>query len=192
MNTDWRSDPDNAQFYLETALEIVRQTKMGKAGAEFPNAFTLWAEKLLQGKRFIVLQGDQSFVIEGIAVDMHGDKGPNGARGSIKNLRRIGVRSVIGHSHSPGISEGAYQTGTSTFLRLEYNGGPSSWLNTHCAIYPNGKRTLISILNGKWRLRKGVKDVPQSHRRSKSRVKHHDKTAGKSGESEVAGSQATT
>ena len=50
---------------------------------------------------------------------MHGDKGPNGARGSIRNLRRIGIRSVIGHTHSPGIDEGCYQVGTSTRLRLE-------------------------------------------------------------------------
>jgi hypothetical protein len=84
---------------------------------------------------------------------MHGDRGPNGARGSIKNLRRIGVKSIIGHSHSPGIDEGCYQVGTSTSLvpRLQQS-GPSSWLNTHCLVYANGKRTLINIINGEWRL----------------------------------------
>ena len=83
---------------------------------------------------------------------MHGDRGPNGARGSIKNLRRIGVKSIIGHSHSPGIDEGAYQNGTSTRLRLGYNVGPSSWLNAHTVVYANGKRSLINIIDGKWRL----------------------------------------
>ena len=74
---------------------------------------------------------------------MHGDRGPNGARGSAKNLRRIGIKSVIGHSHSPQISEGCYQVGTSSRLKLEYNEGPSGWLNTHCVIHADGKRQFV-------------------------------------------------
>lgn len=88
----------------------------------------------------------------GIELSLHGDQGPNGARGSLKNLRRIGTKAIIGHSHSPGIDEGGMQVGTSTRLRLEYNHGPSSWLNTHAVIYDNGKRSLINIIKGKWRL----------------------------------------
>ena len=71
---------------------------------------------------------------------------------TIRNLRRVGVRSVIGHSHSPGIEEGCYQTGTSTFLRLEYNSGPSGWLQAHVLVHADGKRQLIIIIDGKWRL----------------------------------------
>lgn len=150
---DWRDDADNAEFYLETALDMVRQTKHTAAGAAYPNAFNMWANRLLSDRsRFRVLESDESHVVAGIELGMHGDRGPNGARGSIKNLRRIGVRSIIGHSHSPGIDEGAYQVGTSTHLRLEYNAGPSSWLNTHCVIYPNGKRCLLTMIDGKWRL----------------------------------------
>jgi hypothetical protein len=67
-------------------------------------------------------------------------------------MRRIGVKSVIGHSHTPAIEEGCYQVGTSTKLSRGYTHGPSSWLNTHAIIYPNGKRTLINIIDGKWRL----------------------------------------
>ncbi len=91
-------------------------------------------------------------MVAGVELGMHGDRGPNGSRGSIKNLRRIGVKSIIGHSHTPGIEEGCYQVGTSTVLNLEYANGPSSWLNTHCLLYPNGKRTLVNIIDGKWRL----------------------------------------
>jgi hypothetical protein len=88
--------------------------------------------------------------IEGIEIGYHGDRGPNGARGSRNAFSKIGVKTVIGHSHSPGIRDGAYQTGTSSRLKLEYNSGPS-WLHTHCVIYPNGKRSLINIIDGKWR-----------------------------------------
>jgi hypothetical protein len=62
------------------------------------------------------------------------------------------VKTIIGHSHSPGIDGGCYQTGTSTPLRLDYNKGPSSWLNCHCVLYANGKRSLLPIIDGEWRL----------------------------------------
>ena len=145
---DWRADPANMQFYLETAAMMIAQTRLTAAGMTCPSPFALWAQRLAPELR--VLNADESFRIAGIECGLHGDRGPNGVRGSRMNLRRIGVRSVIGHSHSPGIEEGCYQTGTSTYLRLEYNGGCSSWLNTHCAIYVSGKRTLINIIDGEW------------------------------------------
>jgi hypothetical protein len=151
VNTDWRLDPTNAIFYLETALEVARATAMGDGGTESPSPFALLARKALAGYNVKVLGGNESHTVEGIELGMHGDRGPNGARGTIKNLRRIGVKSIIGHSHSPGIDEGCYQTGTSTRLRLEYNSGPSSWLNTHVVVYANGKRALLNIINGEWR-----------------------------------------
>lgn len=149
--TDWRGDPTNSEFYLETALAMRRQTTLTSRGTSYPSPFAYWLESAkLPG--VTVLKSDESFVLKDIELGMHGDSGPNGARGSIKNLRRIGMRSVIGHSHSPGIDEGCYQVGTSTKLRLEYNGGPSGWLNTHCILLANGKRQLINIVDGEWRL----------------------------------------
>jgi hypothetical protein len=82
---------------------------------------------------------------------MHGHLGANGARGGLRGFSKLGVKTIVGHSHTPGIIEGAYQVGTSSHLKLEYNDGPSSWLNTHALVYPNGKRTLINIIKGKWR-----------------------------------------
>lgn len=153
-NTDWRQDPTNAEFYLETALAMVRQAKSRDANAEKLNAFAYWVDRelLAHGDHIQGLKSDQSFQVAGIELGMHGDRGPNGARGSIKNLRRLGSKCIIGHSHSPGIDEGAYQNGTSTRLRLGYNTGPSSWLNSHTVVYASGKRCLINIINGKWRL----------------------------------------
>jgi len=58
---------------------------------------------------------------------------------------------VTGHTHSMGIDKGAYMVGCSTSKDLEYTKGISSWTNTHCIIYPNGKRQLINIISGKWR-----------------------------------------
>jgi hypothetical protein len=149
---DWKNDPVNADFYLEIAGAMARQAKAG-ANAERLSPFAHLARQHFgTDPRFKVLGPDESYQIAGIELGMHGDRGPNGARGSIKNLRRIGVKSIIGHSHSPGIDEGCYQVGTSTSLVCSYGSGPSSWLNTHCLVYANGKRTLINIINGEWRL----------------------------------------
>ena len=144
---DWRHDPENAEFYLETALHLVREIK---AGNECPHPFTHWVDELKGNAPITCLERDESFVLGGIELAMHGDKGSNGSRGSAKNLRRIGVKSIIGHSHSPAIEEGCYQAGTSTPLRVDYNSGPSSWLNAHVILYANGKRAILPIIDGMW------------------------------------------
>lgn len=147
---DWKADPRNAPFYLRMALRMVEEARIGPKGAEYPDPFTLLVrDRKLQNVR--VLDQDESFKLGGVELGMHGDRGPNGSRGSIRNLRRIGVKSIIGHSHSPGIDEGCYQTGTSTRLRLEYNHGASSWLNCHCLLHADGKRQLVVIVDGYWR-----------------------------------------
>lgn len=151
LNTDWRHDPVNAEFYLETALAMTRGTRLMGHGTEYPDPFGYWLRKA-NIPRTTVLGADESFVLGGVELGMHGDRGPNGARGSAANLRRIGVRSIVGHSHTPCIDEGCYQVGTSTHLRLEYNAGPSAWLNTHCLLHADGKRQLVTIVDGKWRL----------------------------------------
>jgi hypothetical protein len=152
-SADWRQDPTNAEFYLESALAMVRQAKSRDANAEKLDAFTYWIGRVLgQREDVACLKNDESYTVAGIELALHGDRGPNGSRGSLKNLRRLGVKTIIGHSHSPGIDEGGYQNGTSTRLRLGYNTGPSSWLNTHTAVYANGKRCLINVIHGRWRL----------------------------------------
>lgn len=151
LDTDWRNDPDNAAFYLETAKQMVDSTRMTASGTAYVHPFVYWVEKLKGNKVDLRCLGrDESFMLGGIELSIHGDRGPNGVRGSRMNLRRIGVKSIIGHSHSPGIEEGCMQTGTSTPLKLEYNSGPSSWLQCHAVLYANGKRSLLPIIDGAW------------------------------------------
>ena len=147
---DWRQDPVNAEFYLETALQVVRSARMGKGGATSIDPFLYWADKYIKTK-VKLLDRDESCVIKKIECGLHGDKGANGARGNIRTFARIGVKTIVGHSHTPGISDGCYQTGTSTYLNRDYTSGLSSWLQTHCIIYANGKRSLINIISGEYR-----------------------------------------
>jgi hypothetical protein len=143
--------PLNEVFYLETRLAVLRTVRMGTGGAEYVDAFAHWF-RFAGVPNSRVLDLDEPFILADVALDMHGHLGPNGARGSIKNLRRIGTKSIIFHSHSPGIDEGCYQAGTSTRLRLEYNHGASSWLNAHVLLNADGKRQLIIIADGRWRV----------------------------------------
>ena len=154
-DNDWRVlDASNRIFYLESALALAQRAAAGDGyQAESLNAFIYWAQQRFKGwERIKVLEYDESCMLGEIEHGLHGHQGPDGARGTLKNLRRIGVKTNSGHAHSPGIDEGAYRAGTSTRLRLGYNSGPSSWLNSHILTYANSKRTLINIINGEWRL----------------------------------------
>lgn len=152
---DWREDPTNARFYLETALHLIDNAVIGPHGFDMPDPYAYWFNKLAKGSggaNVKILGRDESYSLGGVELSMHGDIGPSGSRGSARNLRRVGVKSIIGHSHAPCINEGCYQVGTSTSLKLEYNIGPNAWLNTHCVLHANGKRQLVSIIDGNWRM----------------------------------------
>jgi hypothetical protein len=150
VDSDWRKDPTNAVFYLKTAAALAERAEVAEGGASYPDPFALWLESQLDERDDIrCLKPDESCLIGGIECGFHGHRGPDGARGSVNNLSKIGVRVISGHSHSPAIEGGHYRVGTSTYLKLSYTQGPSSWLNTHAVIYANGKRTLINIIDGK-------------------------------------------
>lgn len=144
-------EPENLALYYWFNWRLLEEAKMTPNGIKHPDPFELYCREhgLLVDAKF--LGPDDSFVVAGIELGMHGHLGPSGARGTVRNLSKIGLRSVIGHSHSPGIYQGAYQVGTSTRLRLEYTAGPSGWLNTHAVVYPNGRRQMIHLIDGHWR-----------------------------------------
>lgn len=150
MNTqDWRFDPENAEFYLETALHMVRSAKLDHQGASIADPFQHWLSRIVVSAPQIKCIGrNESLSIAGIECSLHGDQGPNGARGSRAALSKIGAKTIIGHSHTPGITHGCYQTGTSTPLSLEYTGAVGSWLQSHVSIDAMGKRHIHTFVNG--------------------------------------------
>lgn len=146
---DWKTDPENAEFYLETALAMVRSTEMRGHKSHTVDAFAHWGSILFpQG---IYLGPNDGYDYRGIKVDMHGHIGANGAKGgTVKAFAKLADKTVTGHGHGAGIHHSAYRVGTSSVYDQEYVAGPSSWLNTHCIIYANGKRSLINIINGEY------------------------------------------
>lgn len=152
--TDWRFAGSNTVFHLETALAIHRTAKWtAQHGAEYVDAFSYWVARLRNGAPIRCLSAKRSCLIGGIDVSHHGHKGPDGAKtATMKNMARIGAKTFTAHAHSFGIEEGHYRVATSSYLDMEYVSGPSSWSQGHGVIYANGKRSLLPIVKGKWRL----------------------------------------
>jgi hypothetical protein len=102
---------------------------------------------------FKFLKADESFLTcnKKIENGMHGHFGPSGRFGTPENLSKMARKANTAHTHSAGIFSGLYIAGTSSKLRWDYTKGPSNWTNSHILTYENGKRTIVTIYNGKWR-----------------------------------------
>jgi hypothetical protein len=91
-----------------------------------------------------------SFVVNGWELGQHGDIGSNGTRGSLLQFRKLNTKIVVGHYHSPGRKDGALAVGTSTKLRVNYNIGPSGWLQSHVIIHNDSKAQHINFIKGEF------------------------------------------
>jgi len=150
---DPKADVENVLFWAKTFQMMLENTEYNQFRIRVPDPFALWAKtKLKCYGRSRFLERDESFSLKGVELAFHGDQGANGSRGNIRGFGKIGVKSIIGHSHVAGVKNGVYQVGTSSSLQLIYNEGPSGWLHAHAVEYQNGKRSLIIIVDGRWRL----------------------------------------
>jgi len=151
---DHRHDDTNAIFMLECELDFRRAIEKD------PKRKYLFLHEALKRMGLpnddLFLHADDQFVIcpdegGGIECSLHGDIGPNGSRGSPIGLSKMGRRANTGHTHSACILDGLYVAGTLSLLEQEWNVGPSSWSHSQIVTYPNGKRTIVTFYNGKWR-----------------------------------------
>jgi hypothetical protein len=141
--TDWRkaSTLKNSLEYMEYASLLLR----GVA----PNGVIPY---LINQKfpKFRTLGRSDSFVVKGWELAQHGDIGANGSRGSLLQFRTLNTKIIVAHYHSPGRKDGALAVGTSTKLRVNYNIGPSSWLQSHVIIHQDGKAQHINFIKGEF------------------------------------------
>jgi hypothetical protein len=143
---------DEGNYLRDTQNHIVGlELAFAKAQGKDPLQYGISKYQKLSKVKF--LQSEDSFKISSKQIEcgMHGHLGPNGSRGSASSLELAFLASVSGHTHSPEILRQAYVMGTSSYLKLNYNKGPSSWMQTHCLVYENGARQLINIIKGKWK-----------------------------------------
>jgi hypothetical protein len=142
------NDVVNVPFYLRFKADLYEaRNETGK----WPNAYELAMRQrgIEPGIRF--LTRESKYKLARVEHAFHGDKGVNGARGSIKAYAKLGVKCTIGHSHTPGILDGVFQTGVTGKLDMEYNYRPNTWLHAHVVLHADGKRQMIVTIEEDFR-----------------------------------------
>ena len=141
INNDWKKNIKNALEYIEYSHAILR-------GDAPKGIIPYLIDKHFPKMR--TLDRSTSFKVLDWELGQHGDVGANGSRGSLLQFRKLNTKCVVGHYHSPGRKDGGLAVGTSTKLRVGYNIGPSSWLQSHVIIHEDGRAQHINFLNGEF------------------------------------------
>ena len=148
---DFRDDSPNALFYLRTSLAVYRAIArhdkkfhvLEHAVREYDK--TCGATFLREGQSFVICKDANG----GIQCGEHGDLGPGGRPGSDSTFSKLGRKVNRGHPHKASIYDGVYTVGCGCLLDMEWNRGQSAWSHTFTVTYKNGKRTHVTIWNGK-------------------------------------------
>jgi hypothetical protein len=141
MNADWKKNIKNAREYMEyTQVLMDRQAPDGIIPYIINKKF----------KNVKTLGRSASFIVQNWELGIHGDVGSGGSRGSLEQFRKLNTKIVVGHYHTPGRKDGALAVGTSTKLRVGYNQGASSWLNSHVIIHRDGKAQHVILIDGEY------------------------------------------
>jgi hypothetical protein len=152
---DPRKDLLNARYHAE--LQAAYLAAMDRRDPAFNVlAYALGRAGLPDGIRF--LEEDESHVLckgsevepYGIECGLHGDRGPNGSRGSTRNLAKLGRAVIKGHDHTAAIRDNVYSVGACA-EEFSYSAGPTSHSVTHCVVFENGARQLVTMWKGRWR-----------------------------------------
>jgi len=98
---------------------------------------------------------DESYIIlkkhgGGIECGLHGDLGPNGARGSTRSLRKLGRRVNKAHDHKATWYDGVLSGGACA-RSFSYSKGPNAASISHILTYENASRTILTFWNEKFR-----------------------------------------
>lgn len=131
--------------------ELGQRLKVAADAGRDPLEFALTEVLGLEFPKRITFVTEPSFKRNGVEFAMHGDIGPNGARGSVRNLRYTADEIIVGHSHTPVVLNSAMSVGTSTLLRQGYNAtGPTSWLISLAATTQFGTTQALEFNQGTW------------------------------------------
>lgn len=148
-NEDWKKQPTfkNSRLYMQMSDMLLEQY------AENPMKVLGVIPALIKKRhpKFITLTRNESYKVKGgWELGQHGDVGSNGSRGSLLQFRQLNTKIIVGHYHSPGRKDGALAVGTSTSLRVGYNNGASTWLQSHVIIHEDGRAQHINFINGEF------------------------------------------
>ncbi len=147
-NEDWKKQPTykNSRLYMKYSDILLEQ--YGRDPYNVKGVIpTLINQRY---PKYKTLGRSSSYIVKGWELGQHGDVGSNGSRGSLLQFRKLNTKIIVGHYHSPGRKDGALAVGTSTGMRVGYNIGPSSWLQSHVIIHKDGRSQHINFINGEY------------------------------------------
>jgi hypothetical protein len=147
-NEDWKKQPTskNSLAYMEYSTMLLKQYSKDRHNVKGV------IPELINRKfpKFITLGRNNSYRVMNWELGQHGDVGSNGSRGSLLQFRKLNTKIVVGHYHSPGRKDGAMAVGTSTKMRVGYNIGASSWLQSHVIIHTDQRAQHINFIDGEY------------------------------------------
>ena len=147
-NEDWKKQPTfkNSRLYMRYSDLLLEQ--YGRDPYSVKGVIPSIINERFP--KFKTLGRSESYRVKDWELGQHGDIGSNGSRGSLLQFRRLNTKIVVGHYHSPGRKDGAIAVGTSTKLRVGYNKGASTWLQSHIIIHTDGRAQHINFINGEF------------------------------------------
>lgn len=149
---DIKSDYKNSIIYYYLMYKMLIAIRDGKDTSAFQLYFEEYCDDTDVLKKTTFLGREDTYFIKDILVSSHGDMGLGGSRFSPSQGKKFPHKMIVGHSHQPSVNQNLYIAGTCTG-KLDYaKGVPSGWMNSHVVIYPDGSRTHINIIKGKWKL----------------------------------------
>lgn len=147
-NEDWKKLPTlkNSRLYMQLSDRLLSQYEKN------PNNIKGIIPELINESfpRFKTLGLNDSYIVKGFELAMHGNLGVNGAKGSPESFRNLNTKMISAHTHTTFRKDGLLVAGTSTGLRLNYTNGPSSWTQGHVIIDKYGKAQNIIFFDGEF------------------------------------------
>lgn len=141
INADWRKE-QNKKTYLKYANL--------KAKNKLPNGILPYEMEKEFGDSVLALTDSCSFIVADNELANHGHLGISGSRGSSMQYKRLNIKTITGHSHSPLLEDGNLTVGTQTYLKLNYTKGMGRWANANAIVHENTKRQLLIIEDGEY------------------------------------------
>lgn len=130
----WKTDLHNSEHYLRYAL--IQQTEDLISNGNIFGFLVNKHDKL----RYIT---DREMLYIGGYNIQHTHLGVNGAAGNPQSFKRLNLKVIGGHTHSPMILDNVNIAGCSCVLRPHYVKGLSSWAHCDIVIHENNKNQLI-------------------------------------------------
>jgi len=150
---DWRDDHENAILILDLNSAILKAIQAGDDNFYLPEMMLKLSGA---NPKIRFLREDESDIIlgnidGGIEAGLHGDRGANGAKGTVSGIARSGRKYNIADKHAAAIMDLTYCAGTSGRLKMGFNHGLTTWTHADIVTYRNGTRAIVSVWKGKYK-----------------------------------------